>query len=48
MDPHPDQEEEPEPRTDSRAGAIVAVVIAGVLLIIVVLHIVGAMQLHSS
>jgi hypothetical protein len=48
MDPHPDQAEQPETRSDSRAGAIVAVVVAGVLLIIVVLHVVGVMSLHSS
>jgi hypothetical protein len=47
VEPHPDQEEQPEARTDSRAGVIVAVVIGGILLTIVVLHIAGAMSLHN-
>ena len=48
MEPHPDQEEQPEARTGGRGGVIAAVVIAAVLTILIVLHLVGAMSLHGS
>ncbi len=47
MEPYPDQEEQPETRTGSRGGVIAAVVIGGIFLVIVVLHLAGAMSLHS-
>jgi hypothetical protein len=47
LEPHPDQEEQPEARAD-RSGIIAAVVIAAVLLILIALHLVGAMSLHAS
>jgi hypothetical protein len=47
MDPHPDREEQPEGPTGSRGGLIAAVVIAAVVTILIVLHLVGAMSLHS-
>jgi hypothetical protein len=47
MDPHPEQDEQPEARTDRRGGVVAAVVIGGILLTIVVLHIAGAMSLHN-
>jgi hypothetical protein len=47
MEPHPDQDEQPEAGTGSRGGVIAAVVIGAILLVIVVLHVVGAMSLHS-
>jgi hypothetical protein len=47
MEPHPDQDEQPEPGSGSRGGVIAGVVIGGVFLILVVLHLVGAMSLHS-
>lgn len=47
MKPHPDQDDQPEARTDGRGGAIAGVVIGGIFLILVVLHLVGAMSLHS-
>jgi hypothetical protein len=45
--PHPEQEEQPEVRTRSRGGVIAAVVIAVIVTIVVALHLVGAMSLHS-
>jgi hypothetical protein len=48
MEPHPDQEEQPEARTGGRGGVIAAVVIAAVVTILIVLHLVGAMSLHGS
>jgi hypothetical protein len=47
MDPHPDQEEQPEPGTSSRGGLIAAVVIAAIVTILIALHLAGAMSLHS-
>jgi len=48
MEPHPDQEEQPEAGTGGRGGVIAAVVIGGIFLILVVLHLVGAMALHGA
>ena len=48
VEPHPDQEEQPDARTDGRGGVIAAVVIAAVVTILIVLHLVGAMSLHGS
>jgi hypothetical protein len=48
MDPHPDQEDQPEAGTGGRGGVIAAVVIGAVFLILVVLHLVGAMSFHGS
>ena len=47
MEPHPDRDEQPESRTGSRAGVIAALVVGGIFLVIVVLHLAGAMSLHS-
>jgi len=48
MEPHPDQDEQPDTRTRSRSGLIAAVVIAAIVTILIVLHLVGAMSLHSQ
>ena len=48
MEPHPDQEEQPEAGTAGRGGVIAAVVIAAVITILIALHLVGAMSLHGS
>jgi hypothetical protein len=47
MEPHPDREEQPEARPDSRGGIIAAVIIGTIFLIVVVLHLTGSMALHS-
>ena len=47
MDPHPDREDQPEPRTPGRGGLITAVIIGAVVLILIVLHLVGV-ALHGS
>lgn len=47
MKPHLDQEDQPEARTEGRGGAIAGVVIGGIFLLLVVLHLFGAMSLHS-
>jgi hypothetical protein len=47
MEPHPDQDDQPEAGTRSRGGLIAAVVVGGIFLILVVLHVFGAMSLHS-
>jgi hypothetical protein len=47
MEPHPDQDEQPEARTPSRGAIVAAIVIGLVFLVIVVLHLTGAMALHS-
>ncbi len=47
MEPYPDREEPPETGTRSRGGIVAAVVIGGIFLIIIVLHLAGAMSLHS-
>ena len=47
MEPHPDQDDQPEAGTGSRGGAIAAVVVGGIFLVIVVLHLTGSMSLHS-
>jgi hypothetical protein len=46
-EPHPDREGQPESRTGSRGGLVAVVVIAVIVTIVVVLHIAGAMSLHS-
>ena len=46
-EPHPDRDEQPEAGTGSRGGLVAAVVIGAIFLIIVVLHLAGAMSLHS-
>jgi hypothetical protein len=46
-EPHPDREERPEAGTDSRGELVAAVVIGAIFLIVVVLHLAGAMSLHS-
>jgi hypothetical protein len=48
MEPHPEQEEKPEGATPSRSGIMLVVVIAAIILILVALHLVGAMSLHRS
>lgn len=47
MEPHPDQEEQPD-RAGGRGGLIAAVVIAAVVTILIALHLIGAMSLHGS
>jgi hypothetical protein len=47
MKPHPEQDDQTEGVTGSRSGVTVAVVIGAVILILVVLHLVGAMSLHA-
>jgi hypothetical protein len=46
MDPHPDHEDQPETR--GRSGVIAAVAIGAIVLVLVVLHLFGAMSLHGS
>jgi hypothetical protein len=46
MEPHPDQEEQPEAGTSSRGAIIAAVIIGAIFLIVVVLHLTGGMALH--
>jgi hypothetical protein len=46
MEPHPDQEEQPEAGSRSRGG-VVAVVVGAVFVLLVVLHLTGSMSLHS-
>jgi hypothetical protein len=46
MEPYPDQDDQPEPRTGSRGGLIVAVVVVAILLLLIVLHLTGGMALH--
>ena len=46
MEPHPDQEDQPQARPDSRRRVILAIVIGAILLIVIALHILGAMTLH--
>jgi hypothetical protein len=48
MEPHPDREERPDAGTTRRGKVALAVVIAVIGLILVVLHLVGAMALHGS
>lgn len=49
MDPHPDQEEQPETGAGSRGGVIAAVVIGAIVLIVVVLHLaMGMSSIHGS
>ena len=48
MEPHPDHEERSEAGTGSRGKVIAAVVIGAIFLILLVLHLVGAMSLHGS
>jgi hypothetical protein len=48
MEPYPDREEQPEPGTTTRGGVIAAVVIGAILLILVALHLLGAMTLHGA
>jgi hypothetical protein len=48
MEPHPDQEDRPEPETGGRGGIVAAVVIGAIVVVFVVLHLVGAMALHAS
>jgi hypothetical protein len=47
MEPHPDQDDQPDTRTGSRGGLIAAVVIATIVTILIALHLAGAMSLHS-
>jgi hypothetical protein len=47
VEPHPEQEDQPEPRT-GRGGVVAAVVIGAIFLVLVLLHVVGAMSLHSG
>jgi hypothetical protein len=46
MEPYPDQDDQPEARTGSRGGLIVAVVVVAILLLLIVLHLTGGMALH--
>jgi hypothetical protein len=48
VEPHPDQEEQPDARAGGRGGLIAAVVIAAVVTILIALHLIGAMSLHGS
>jgi hypothetical protein len=48
MEPHPEQEEQPEAVTSSRGRIIATVVIGAIIVVLVVLHLVGAMSLHRS
>jgi hypothetical protein len=48
MEPHPDNEEQPAAGAGKRGGVIAAVAIGAIFLILVVLHLVGAMSLHGS
>jgi hypothetical protein len=43
MDPHPEQEDQPEARTRRRGELIAAVVIGAIFLIVIVLHLTGVM-----
>jgi hypothetical protein len=47
VEPYPDREEQPEAGAGSRGAVVAAVVIGGIFLIIVALHLAGAMSLHS-
>jgi hypothetical protein len=47
VEPYPDREEQPDAGTGSRGRLVAAVVIGGIFLIVVVLHLAGAMSLHS-
>jgi hypothetical protein len=48
VEPHPEQEDQPEAQSDRRGRFIAAVVIAVVGLILLALHLMGAMALHGS
>ena len=48
MEPHPEQDEEPEAGTGSRGGVVAAVVIGAILLVIVVLHLTAGLSPHGS
>jgi carbonic anhydrase/acetyltransferase-like protein (isoleucine patch superfamily) len=48
VEPHPEQEDQSEARSDRRSRVIAAVVIGAAVLILFVLHLVGAMALHGS
>jgi hypothetical protein len=47
-EPHPEQEGNPEGAAPSRRRVMPVVVIGAIILILVVLHLVGAMSLHRS
>ena len=47
MDPHPDQEEQSEAGTNNRGRVIAAVVVGAIFLVLIVLHLAGAMSLHG-
>jgi hypothetical protein len=47
MEPYPDRDDQPETRTGSRGGVIVAVVIGGIFLVLVVLHLTVGISPHS-
>jgi hypothetical protein len=48
MEPHPDQDDQPEPRSSNRGGLIAGIVIGVVVVIFVVLHLVAALSLHGA
>jgi hypothetical protein len=48
MEPHPEQDDQPEDGTGGRGGVIAAVVIGAIFLILVALHLAGGMSLHGS
>jgi hypothetical protein len=48
VDPHPEQDERPDNGTGNRGPIIAAVVIGAIFLVLVVLHLGGAMALHGS
>jgi hypothetical protein len=48
VEPHPEQEEDPAVRAGGRGGVIVAVVLGAIFLILVALHLAGAMSLHGG
>jgi hypothetical protein len=48
MEPHPDQDEQPEPRSSNRGGLIAAIVVGAIVLIFVVFHLVAALSLHGA
>ena len=48
LPPHPEREEEPEAPEVGRGGVIAAVVIGAIFLILVALHLTGAVPSHGG
>jgi hypothetical protein len=48
VDPHPDHDDRPEPRSGGRSGVVAVVVIAAILIAVVAVHLAGGMAVHGS